>query len=153
MELASQAFNEGQRLPDQYAREHENLSPPLQWSGVPDDAVELALVCEDPDAPRGTWTHWLIWGLPPARSELPAGVETKQALPNLDGAMQGTNDFGDIGYGGPQPPRATTHRYFFRLYALREPLALSPGAKPSEVHAALEGKVLAKAETMATYSR
>jgi len=153
MEITSEAFAPGERLPDKYAREHQDLSPPLQWSGVPEQAVELAVICDDPDAPRGTWTHWLIWGLSPDRTELPEGVAPKPILPDLDGAKQGTNDFGEIGYGGPQPPRGKTHRYFFRLYALGEHLELSPGAKAREVHAALEGKVLAKAETIATYSR
>jgi len=153
MQITSKAFAEGERLPDTYAREHENISPPLKWSGVPEQAVALALICDDPDAPVGTWTHWLLWGLSPDRTELPEGVERKPIVPNLDGVKQGTNDSGDIGYGGPRPPRGETHRYFFRLYALREPLALNSGAKASEVHAALEGKVLAKAETMATYSR
>ena len=153
MEITSQAFTNGDRLPDKYAREHQDLSPPLKWSGVPEQAVELVLICDDPDAPMGTWTHWLIWGLSPDRAELPEGVVPKPILPDLDGAKQGTNDFGEIGYGGPQPPRGKTHRYFFRLYALGEHLELSPGAKAREVHAALEGKVLAKAETIATYSR
>jgi len=153
MEITSKAFAQGERLPDTYAREHQDLSPPLQWSGVPEQAVELALICDDPDAPMGTWTHWLIWGLSADRIELPEGVEPKPTPPDLDGAQQGTNDSGDIGYGGPRPPRGTTHRYFFRLYALSEPLALHRGAKASEVRAALESKVLARAETMATYSR
>jgi len=153
MEITSEAFAHGERLPDSYAREHRNLSPPLKWSGVPEQAVELAVICDDPDAPMGTWTHWLIWGLSADRVELPEGIEPKPTLPDLDAAKQGTNDFGDIGYSGPQPPPGKVHRYFFRLYALREPLALHPRAKASEVHAALEGKVLASAETMATYSR
>ena len=153
MEITSEAFAQGERLPDKYAREYQDLSPPLKWSGLPEQAVELALICDDPDAPVGTWTHWLLWGLSPDRTELPEGVEATQTLPDLDGARQGTNDSGDIGYGGPRPPRGETHRYFFRLYALREPLGLTPGAGASEVHAALEGKVLARAETMATYSR
>ncbi len=153
MEITSNAFAQGERLPDKYAREHQDLSPPLKWSGVPEQAVELVLICDDPDAPMGTWTHWLIWGLSPDRPELPEGVAPKATLPNLDGAKQGTNDFGEIGYGGPQPPRGKAHRYFFRLYALREPLALNPGAKAREVRAALESKVISRAETMATYSR
>jgi len=153
MEITSEAFAQGERLPDTYAREHRNLSPPLKWSGVPEQAVALALICDDPDAPMGTWTHWLLWGLSPDRTELPEGVEASQILSDLDGARQSTNDSGDIGYGGPRPPRGETHRYFFRLYALREALALRPGAKASEVHAALEGKVITRAETMATYSR
>jgi len=153
MEITSEAFAQGERLPDTYAREYQDISPPLKWSGVPEQAVALALICDDPDAPMGTWTHWLIWGLSADRVELPEGIEPKPTLPDLDSAKQGTNDFGDIGYGGPQPPRGTTHRYFFRLYALSEPLALNPGAKAREVRAALEGKILAQAETMATYSR
>lgn len=153
MEITSEAFAQGERLPDTYAREHQDLSPPLKWSSVPEQAVTLALICDDPDAPIGTWTHWLVWGLSAERTALPEGVEPKPTLPNLDGARQGTNDFGDIGYGGPRPPRGETHRYFFRLYALSKPLALHPGANDSEVHAALEGKILAQAETMATYSR
>ncbi len=153
MQIVSEAFDYGQPLPDKYAHEHENLSPALKWTGVPEDAVELALICDDPDAPRGTFTHWLIWGLSAERTTLPEGVEPKPTLPNLDGAKQGTNDFGDIGHGGPQPPRGTTHRYFFRLYALRAKLELPAGAGSRQVRAALEGKVLAEAETMATYSR
>jgi len=153
MEITSEAFAQGERLPDTYAREYQDISPPLEWSGVPEQAVELAVICDDPDAPMGTWTHWLIWGLSADRAELPEGVAPKRTLPDLDGAKQGTNDSGDIGYSGPRPPRGETHRYFFRLYALSEPLALSPGVNDSAVHAALEGKILAKAEIVATYSR
>ncbi len=153
MQIVSPAFEYGQPLPDKYAREHQNLSPPLKWTGVPEGAVELALICDDPDAPMGIWTHWLIWGISPDLTELPEGVIKKPIIESFGPAHQGRNDFGDIGYGGPMPPRGTTHRYFFRLYALSAPLGLAWGAKAAEVHAALEGKVLAQAETMATYSR
>ena len=152
MQIGSDVFEHGQPLPDKYAHKHENLSPPLKWSGVPEGAVELALVCDDPDAPVGTFTHWLIWGLSPQRTELPEGGAKTETVANLENAVQGTNDFGEIGYDGPQPPSGT-HRYFFRLYALGEKLELAPGAGVKQVRAALEGKVLAKAETMATYSR
>ena len=153
MQIVSDAFEYGEPLPTKYAREHENLSPPLKWSGVPEGTVELALICDDPDAPVGTFTHWLTWGLSPERTELLEGVAKSETLTSLDGAHQGRNDFRAVGYDGPQPPRVTTHRYFFRLYALRAKLELPAGAGSRQVRAALEGKVLAEAETMGTYSR
>jgi Raf kinase inhibitor-like YbhB/YbcL family protein len=152
MRIMSDAFEYGGDLRNRYAREHKNLSPPLKWTGVPDGAVELALVCDDPDAPRGTWTHWLLWGLSPERTEVPQGVAKAETLSQLDNAIQGRNDFGNIGYDGPQPPSGT-HRYFFRLYALSEKLNLAPGSPITELKAALEGKVLAEAETMGVYTR
>lgn len=151
MQITSEAFADNQPLPDKYARKHEDLSPPLRWSGVPEQAEELALICEDPDAPMGTWTHWLVWGIHPERTELPEGVEKSEVVASLEGAKQGTNDSGEIGYGGPQPPSGT-HRYFFRLYALSESLDLPAGAKADQVRAALKGKIVAEAETMGTYS-
>ncbi len=151
MKIFSEAFEQGQSLPDRYARKYDNLSPPLTWAGLPEGTVELALICDDPDAPVGVWTHWLIWGISPERTELPEGVPTEPMVATLGDLRQGRNDFGASGYDGPQPPSGT-HRYFFRLYALGEKLDLAPGADAKQVHAALEGKVLAQAEIMATYA-
>ena len=152
MKLLCDEIGYGQPLRNRWAKQHKNLSPPLKWSGAPKGTVEFALICDDPDASGGVWTHWLIWGLPATATELPQGVAKTETVASLGGVRQGRNDSGNLGYDGPQPPSGT-HRYFFRLYALSAPLGLAPGASAQEVRAALEGKVLAAAETMGTYSR
>ena len=133
--------------PPRFAKEGEDLSPPLEWSGVPDTAVELALLCEDPDAPGGTFVHWVVAGVDPSLSGLAEGE-----LPQ--GAVEGGNDYGGTGYGGPRPPVSDpAHRYFFRLYAVGEPLGVSPGASADDVRHAIEGKELARGTLVGTYQR
>ena len=120
MELRSSAFTNNTPIPARFSRDGENVSPPLEWSGLPDEAVELALICEDPDAPRGTFVHWLVGGIAPMDAALDVGQTP-------EGSVVGRNDFGNTGWDGPQPPPGAAHRYYFRLYALSAPANLRPG--------------------------
>lgn len=122
MRLVSSAFAEGQPIPAEYTCEGRNISPPLSWSGTPAGTRSLALICEDPDAPSGLWTHWVIYGLPGSMTELPEGVRAVEIPPN--GGRQGMNSFKHIGYGGPCPPAGRAHRYFFKIYALDDNVSL-----------------------------
>jgi Raf kinase inhibitor-like YbhB/YbcL family protein len=149
--VESVAFAEGQTIPTRYTGDGANVSPPLTWSGVPEGTQSLVLICEDPDAPRGTWSHWVLFALPADTRELAEGIPPQATLPN--GAAQGTNDFGNPGYGGPAPPPGKPHRYFFRLYALDTRVTLRPGAKRQDVLTALEGHILGQGQLMGTYGR
>lgn len=145
MELSSEAFVTGQPIPRRHSCEGEDLSPPLQWGGVPPGAVSLALIVDDPDAPVGTFTHWLAWGISPDAGGLAEG----QPAPS-----EGRNDFGQAGYRGPCPPRGHgVHRYFFRLHALESEPALPSGASRNELERAIAGRVVAVAELVGTYQR
>lgn len=151
LDVESPAFGRGEPIPTRYTCDGEDVSPPLHWSGVPDSAVTLAVLAEDPDAPRGIWVHWVLYGLDAGRSGLPEAVPPNETV--LDGALQGRNDFEKIGYGGPCPPAGQRHRYFFRIYALDARPDLGAAATRSELLAAIEGHVLAKGELMGTYRR
>jgi len=151
LELTSPAFREGQPIPRQYTADGGNLSPPLRWPDPPGDTRGFALVCEDPDAPRGTFTHWVLFNLPPESRELGEGVPPEATLP--DGTAQGTNDFGKVGYGGPSPPAGQPHRYVFKLHALDRPLDLPAGATKHQLLTALKGHVLAEGRLTGTYGR
>ena len=145
MELRSPAFADGGAIPIQYACDGPDASPPLMWADEPPGTRALALLVEDPDAPRGSWLHWTIWDLAPEVGTLARGVRP-------EAGRQGTNDFGRVGWGGPCPPSGT-HRYVFRLYALDAPLALAPGADRAAFEAAIDGHVLAEATLMGRYGR
>jgi Raf kinase inhibitor-like YbhB/YbcL family protein len=145
------AFEDGQTIPTRYTGDGANVSPPLTWSGVPEGTQSLVLICEDPDAPRGTWSHQVLFNLPSETRELAEGIPPQANLPN--GAVQGTNDFGNPGYGGPAPPPGKPHRYFFKLFALDTRLNLKPGVKRQDVLAAQEGHVLGQGQLMGTYGR
>jgi Raf kinase inhibitor-like YbhB/YbcL family protein len=149
--LKSSAFANGSQIPSRFTCAGEDLSPAMNWSGAPAAARTLALIADDPDAPRGTFTHWLIWNLPARHTELPEGVPTRESFD--DGARQGTNDFGRIGFRGPCPPHGRPHRYFFRLYALDTALNLEAGASRQDLDRAMTGHVLAQAEWMGTFGR
>ena len=151
IQLTSAAFAYGEKIPVRFTCEGEDVSPPLQWSGAPVDTRSFALICEDPDAPRGTWIHWVLYNLPSGAVELVQGVPPLPELPS--GARQGRNDFGKIGYGGPCPPPGKPHRYFFRLYALDILLSLAPGATRGELEAAVNQHILAQGTLMGTYQR
>jgi Raf kinase inhibitor-like YbhB/YbcL family protein len=152
MQLTSTAFKEGQPIPAKHTCDEKDLSPPLTWSGVPAEAKSLVLIADDPDAPVGTWVHWVLYDVPAATTELQEDLPKGQYLPN--GAKQGLNDFKRLGYGGPCPPAGKPHRYFFRLFALDAPLGLKPGATRKEVEKAMAGKhVLAQGQLMGTYKR
>jgi Raf kinase inhibitor-like YbhB/YbcL family protein len=151
LELTSTAFENGQQIPIRYTGDGEDVSPPLAWSGAPQGTQSFAIICDDPDAPQGTWTHWVAFNLSPSLHMLPEGVPTHVTLP--DGASQGTNDFGRSGYGGPAPPPGKPHRYFFRLYAVDEILPIRAGASKSQLLSALKGHTLAEAKLMGMYGR
>lgn len=151
MKLASSAFAAGAIIPDQYTCKGSDNSPALSWSDAPAHTASFALIMDDPDAPSGTWVHWVLWNIPPKMHSLPEGVSKSEQLD--DGSRQGRNSFAKIGYNGPCPPPGQTHRYFFRIYALDQSLNLKPGASRSEADAAMKGHILAQAEYMGTFHR
>ena len=151
MRLFTSAFENGGAIPPKYTCDGENVSPPLEWSDVPGDATALTLIVEDPDAPRGTFVHWLIFDIPASEHGLAEAVGI--AGPEAGGGRQGRNGFGKLGYGGPCPPSGT-HRYFFRLYALERKLNVRSGVGRDEVDQAIRaGGVVAEAELMGRYTR
>jgi hypothetical protein len=151
MILTTKAFEAGQSIPRPCTCDGEDRSPDLSWADVPVHSRSFALVCDDPDAPRGTWVHWVLFNLPADAVELAPGVPRTPELPS--GSRQGVNDSGKIGYSGPCPPRGAPHRYFFRLYALDVVLNLAPGVNRADLDQAASGHVLAEATLMGTYGR
>jgi Raf kinase inhibitor-like YbhB/YbcL family protein len=151
--LSSSAFKEGERIPRKYTGDGEDVSPPLSWTAPPPKTVELALICDDPDAPRGTFTHWVLYCLPASTASLPENVAKTEALPRLGGAKQGRNSAGRIGYMGPAPPPGPVHHYHFILYALDAKLDLRAGATQKDLRKAMEGDVLGQTELVGLYSR
>lgn len=151
LELASDAFEEGDAIPEKHTCDGADVSPPLTFRDVPPEAESLALVVDDPDAPAGTWVHWVLWGVSADREGLPEGVPAGAEGPG--GARQGTNDFGDVGYGGPCPPPGKPHRYVFRLYALEGSPELEAGATKEELLAEIEPRVLASCRLTGRYQR
>jgi Raf kinase inhibitor-like YbhB/YbcL family protein len=149
--LKSSAFQPGSEISRAYTCDGRDVSPPLRWDDPPAGSRAYALICDDPDAPMGTWVHWVIYNIPAAARELSEGFPPREKSP--DGTLQGQNDFGRIGYGGPCPPRGKPHRYFFRLYVLDAAPALGPGATKKALLKAMEGHILAQAELMGTYKR
>lgn len=149
--LKSTAFSDGGQIPRKHTGEGSDLSPALNWGGVSPAAHTLALIADDPDAPKGTWTHWLVWNIPAHLTGLPEGVPANEVLEN--GAAQGTNDFHRVGYGGPYPPPGKPHRYFFKLFALNTTLKLPAGACRKDLERAMRGHVLSEAAWMGTYKR
>ncbi len=150
-ELRSSAFARGQEIPVKHTCDGADLSPPLNWSDPPANTKSFALIADDPDAPAGTWMHWVLYGLGADRRELPEGVPAKDTVPGL--GSQGLNDFRRVGYGGPCPPRGPAHRYFFKLYALDGELPVSPRKSKAELLKAMEGHILGHAELMGRYKR
>ena len=151
MKITSTAFTEGSTIPKTFTGDGEDHSPPLKWTDVPDRTKSFALICDDPDAPMGTWVHWVIFNLPGDQRELNEGIPPESKL--ASGAKQGKNDFKKIGYGGPAPPRGKPHRYFFKLYALDAMLELNEGASKKEVEKAMNGHMVASGQLMGQYGR
>lgn len=144
MALTSPAYNEGEAIPVKFSCDGEDISPELDWFGLPDGTISLTLIFDDPDAPGGTWVHWVLFNIPadsPGLSEGITGV-----------GMDGQNSWSQTGYGGPCPPGGT-HRYFFKLYALDTALDLETGATKAALESAMEGHILVESELMGTYSR
>jgi Raf kinase inhibitor-like YbhB/YbcL family protein len=158
IELTSPVLAEGRPVPRRYTGEGEDLSPPISWSDLPEEALELALICDDPDAPAPEpWVHWVIYKIPAEATVLPEGLPKTLRLKTPSGALQGKNSWSSgqtIGYRGPMPPKGHgAHRYFFRLYALRTKLAVEPGLAKEQILQAMEGHVIGEGELMGTYER
>jgi len=153
--VRSTAFPAGKAIPPKHTADGEDVSPALSWAGLPAETKELAMICDDPDAPRAqAWVHWVIYKIPADANALPEGVAQTDAPAAPAGAMQGKNDFGHVGYGGPAPPRGHgVHHYHFTLYALDAALDLQPGLTKKQLLAAMEGHVLAEGEVVGTYQR
>jgi Raf kinase inhibitor-like YbhB/YbcL family protein len=151
MKLQSTAFADGSPIPKKHTADGADVSPPLTWSEVPAGTQAFALICDDPDAPRGTWVHWVLYNLPADTTSLPEKMPAAKTLPN--GAKHGANDFKKPGYGGPSPPPGKPHRYYFKLYALDAPLQLAEGATKAQVEQAMTGHILQQAQWMGTYVR
>ena len=148
--ITSFSFTEGGLIPKKHTCDAEDISPDLKWSGVPKEAESLALICDDPDAPGGTWVHWVLFNIPAAVTALPAGIPPDAVLNN--GSRHGKNDFRKLGYGGPCPPGGT-HRYFFKIYALDTLLTLESGSTKAQLVAAMKGHILAEGQLMGKYKR
>ena len=155
MRLTSTAFDAGKPIPRKHTCDGEDVSPPLAWSDVPQGAKSLTMIMDDPDAPPGTWVHWVLYDLPGEAKGLPEGVPKKEKLQGggTHGVCWGVDSFHRVGYFGPCPPPGGPHRYFFKLYALDRNLGLAPRATKDEVLRAMKGHVLAEAEWMGTYGR
>jgi Raf kinase inhibitor-like YbhB/YbcL family protein len=139
-------------FPEMYTCDGENISPPVKIDGIDGSVASMAMILEDPDAPRGTFVHWLIWNLEPSAT-VAEGIPTEGEVLYLAEAVQGTNDFGLIGYYGPCPPSGQAHRYVLKVYGLDSSLDLAPGSDRSDLETAMVGHLLQSGETVATYGR
>jgi Raf kinase inhibitor-like YbhB/YbcL family protein len=151
LRVSSPRWKHGETIPERHTADGADVSPPIHFEGVPLGTKSFALVCDDPDAPMGTWVHWVIYDIPGTAKGLPEGIPTDASLP--DGSRQGRNSWNKSGYGGPSPPPGRPHRYSFRLYALREYLGAAPGLGAKEIEGAARGKSIEMAELMGTYGR
>jgi len=150
IKVTSPAFDNEGMIPSKYTCDGDDVSPPLSWEGIPEGTKSIALISDDPDAPVGTWVHWVMYNIPADIQELPEGVPPDEVLEN--GAIQGITDFRKIGYGGPCPPSGT-HRYYFKLYALDTELDLKPGGTKAELFKAMKDHILAEGQLMGKYKR
>ena len=156
IKVGSSAFEQDNPMPRRHAYrpEGDNISPPLEWSNLPAGTKELALICDDPDAPGGTWVHWVMYKIPADAGRLAEGVAAKERLDSPKGSVQGTNSFREIGYGGPMPPRGHgVHHYHFRVYALSAEMEYQKGMDADALRKAMNGHVLAQGDLVGTYKR
>jgi Raf kinase inhibitor-like YbhB/YbcL family protein len=151
MDLKSAAFSSNQKIPIKYTGDGQNISPPLSWNRVPPGTKSLALIADDPDAPSGVFTHWIIFNIPADNREINEAVSTSRQL--TDTTRQGINDFGSIGYRGPHPPPGKRHRYYFSLYALDQSLELKTGTSKRQLLEAMHGHILALSKLIGIYWR
>lgn len=154
--VTSTAFEAGKPIPKKYSGDGEDLSPRLAWSNIPQGTKEIALICDDPDAPMGTWVHWVLYKIPPETTSLPEGLPREKTLRVPAGAAQGVNSFStdNLGYRGPAPPPGRgAHHYHFKVYALDKPATLPPGADKKALLAEIRDHVLAQGELVGTYQR
>jgi Raf kinase inhibitor-like YbhB/YbcL family protein len=152
--VTSSAFEDGATIPERYTADGENGSPPLSVQGVPDGTETLAVIADDPDAPGGTFVHWLLWNVPGDRTTIPEDIPADEQVDALDGARQGTNDLGEIGYGGPAPPEGDdAHTYRFTVHAVDTTLGLAAGAERDALEDALDGSTVGSARLTGEYGR
>jgi Raf kinase inhibitor-like YbhB/YbcL family protein len=151
LSLHCEAFNSGQTIPEKYTCEGENVSPPLRWTGAPPGTQSFALICDDPDAPRGVFSHWVIYNLSPEIDALPEGQ--RQGHQALESGMQGRNDFGNDGYDGPCPPVGSEHMYYFRLFALDTVLDITAGATRQQIIDSIQGHILERTDIQGAFKR
>jgi len=151
IQLTSTAFTEGSMIPKQYTCDGGDVSPPLSWSGIPNGTKSLALIADDPDAPIGTFTHWVLFNIPATLNGLPEGVVKTASVADI--GTHGKNNFANAFYNGPCPPKGKAHRYFFRLYALDRKLDLKPGCSRQDLEKAMRGRILAQGQLMGIYGR
>jgi hypothetical protein len=152
MQLTSSSFQQGEMIPGQYTCKGKNISPSLSWSGIPEGAKSLALILEDPDAPKGTLTHWIVYNIDPGMAGLPENLPKNSQENGANGLMQGQNDFKKTGYSGPCPPKGSApHHYYFKLFALDTALNLPPAAGKTDVRNALQAHILAEGDLMGLY--
>ncbi len=149
--IESPAFRDGEEIPDRYTCEGEDISPPIKWSDVPKGTKSMVLICDDPDAPMGTWDHWIITNLDPETDGIPESAPATSVLPG--GEAHGTNSWGREDYGGPCPPSGKPHRYFFKLYAIDSDLDIPPGLNKYELMERIKVHVLEMTKTIGLYSR
>jgi Raf kinase inhibitor-like YbhB/YbcL family protein len=150
IKVTSTAFADGGMIPPKYTADGQNVTPPLEWTAIPPTTQSFALIADDPDAPVGTWVHWVLYNIPADVSALQERIPPDTKLDN--GALHGLNDFGRYGYGGPSPPSGT-HRYYFKIYALDSMLDVDPGKSKDELLRAMKGHILAQGELMGRYRR
>lgn len=153
LSLTSEAFAADEAIPSRFTCDGDDISPPLAWEGVPDEARSFVMIVTDPDAPGGEFVHWLIYNIRSSVRELPESVEKSESPAAAGGGLQGRNDLGDLGYGGPCPPEGESHRYDFRLYALDSLIDVGPDPSRDDVLAAIEGRMLALTTLTGTYER
>lgn len=153
IQILSTAFKNGHNIPSRHTCDGKNISPQISWGELSDGAVSIALIMDDPDAPSGTFVHWVIYNIPADLRELPEGIQKNDKL--SDGTMQGVSDFGGagIGYWGPCPPPGKFHHYYFKVYVLDAKLDLAPQASKKQLEEAMKGHILAKGEIMGKYGR
>jgi Raf kinase inhibitor-like YbhB/YbcL family protein len=149
--ISAERFKDGETIPDIYTCKGKDISPSLSWKGIPAGTKSIALIMDDPDAPGGTFVHWVLYNVPAVTQKLPEGMLHDKIL--ADGSMQGMTDFGRTGYGGPCPPPGKPHRYFFKIYALDSKITLAPGASKKQLEKEMLGNILAKGEIVGIYKR
>jgi Raf kinase inhibitor-like YbhB/YbcL family protein len=148
-QITAAAFPDGGQIAKKFTCDGADVSPALSWTDPPSGTKSLAIISDDPDAPGGAWVHWVLYDLPPDTRKLPEAVARSPQLPN--GALQGRNDFGKIGYNGPCPPRGSAHRYFFKLYAVDSKTGLKAGATKADLERAIKRHILAEAQVMGKF--
>jgi len=153
LDVRTSAFAPGSPIPRKHTCDGDDLSPAISWAGAPATAREFAVICDDPDAPGGTFTHWVVWGIPRSAASLPEGVEAGDEIASLGSARQGTNGFRVRGYRGPCPPPGKPHHYHFRVYALADRIDLPAGSTVERLRSAMAGHVVGEGEIVGTYGR